>query len=739
MSARRLAVLIFLIMPFALAKPVSAAISSCTASVSPGTTTTSTLQNFTFSVTNSDSNAIRWIKLTKPSSNFTLGGYSIQGGWSVNSSSDALTLTGGTVAAGASFGFLVQAQTGGSEAGSANWTLEVSDDGGGASAFSCSGSLGTAISGNPPDTTPPTISNVVITDVLSTSVRVTWSTDEAATSVVDYGPTDGYGSNTSDSSLTTTHSVSLTGLTANTSYHFSLTSADAAGNTVTSEDATFSTAQTGTTGSTQTITVTTTTTTTVTKVVTPSATPTPTPDSTPPTLTLVTKLEKSYQKAPTLQGKASDVSSVASVDYSTDGGKNWTPIEDRNLGKTSVSFTYIPQVTEDGSYIVKLRAVDGKGNTGYSKVDTLTIDRLPPQVGNTFLTFGPNILTPTAGERVVTVAGLPLKLTVSAIGGPLSVDVRSGSETFQLSKNADSGLWSGTFAPTQPGQFELIAHAVDGVNNQTTRTIGSLEVLAGGVVRAGGESGVGETRMTAYYQDPVTRAFVRWDGQAFGQKNPLEVTPAGMYTVFLPPSTYYLEITSPKFQTVRTSIFTLQKPTPITQSFDLTLKRVYKLGPFTIPLPDFRYSYKEIVFPESATEDTGASQLVGSPFPDFSLNHGEETITNVSFRGTPTVVAFLPTWSPTTADQLEVLTGVAHDKNIRVAVFVPHETPSAVATFTKRGGYGLDMIADPDGKLVDKLQLAFAPTLIALDRRGVIRAVLVGHAGKGDIMTIVSK
>ncbi len=91
------------------------------------------------------------------------------------------------------------------------------------------------------DASAPVISNVVATVTSSSSVTVTWTTDEPATSYVHYGPTSSYGTTVGDSSLTTTHSVILTGLDAGTTYHFDVLSSDASGNSSSSTDATFAT------------------------------------------------------------------------------------------------------------------------------------------------------------------------------------------------------------------------------------------------------------------------------------------------------------------------------------------------------------------------------------------------------------------------------------------------------------------------------------------------------------------
>jgi hypothetical protein len=96
------------------------------------------------------------------------------------------------------------------------------------------------------DTTPPAIANLAAGNIQATAATITWSTNEPATSQVDYGLTIAYGSQTApDSTLTTSHSQGIAGLAAATTYHYRVRSADAAGNTAVSGDATFTTAAAG--------------------------------------------------------------------------------------------------------------------------------------------------------------------------------------------------------------------------------------------------------------------------------------------------------------------------------------------------------------------------------------------------------------------------------------------------------------------------------------------------------------
>ena len=94
----------------------------------------------------------------------------------------------------------------------------------------------------PSDNTPPTISNVEVLEVTASSAVINWTTDEAANGNVEYGTTSNYGlSAAADGSAVANHSVSLTGLTDGTTYHFRVRAMDQSGNEATSDDQTFTT------------------------------------------------------------------------------------------------------------------------------------------------------------------------------------------------------------------------------------------------------------------------------------------------------------------------------------------------------------------------------------------------------------------------------------------------------------------------------------------------------------------
>jgi hypothetical protein len=88
----------------------------------------------------------------------------------------------------------------------------------------------------------PVISNVVTGSLTLSGATITWSTDQASSSQVEYGATTAYGSMTTvDPTLVTSHSQALVGLLAATVYHYRVRSTNASGTQGISGDFTFTT------------------------------------------------------------------------------------------------------------------------------------------------------------------------------------------------------------------------------------------------------------------------------------------------------------------------------------------------------------------------------------------------------------------------------------------------------------------------------------------------------------------
>jgi subtilisin family serine protease len=76
----------------------------------------------------------------------------------------------------------------------------------------------------------PGIENVSSGSITASSAIVSWDVNESTNSSINYGTTTVLGTESTNASLATSHSLSLSGLSASTTYYYNVTSCDSAGN-----------------------------------------------------------------------------------------------------------------------------------------------------------------------------------------------------------------------------------------------------------------------------------------------------------------------------------------------------------------------------------------------------------------------------------------------------------------------------------------------------------------------------
>lgn len=702
--------------------PVVRAAESCTASVSPSSVMTQTDTNFSFAVTNTGTGTVNYVKITAPSSNFTLENYGVPG-WSVNASAQFAELTGGAVAAGATFNFSFHATSGLSEAAAADWQVSTNT---GAGVVNCTGSLSTAIVGVA-DRTPPVMSNIAVTSITNTTAVVDWTTDEAASSLVQYGLTDEYGLEQSDGTLVTTHTVSLTGLTGNTTYYFAVWSTDGTGNSEVVYDNTLTTASVTSTGTSTTSSSTTTSTTT--------AAPTPVvvvlKDTVAPSALIETDLSEQYETAPQFAGRATDAGAVnagvSSVEYSSDDGANWLPVDYlESPNARSTSFTFLPLLYEDGNYLIKVRARDNTGNVGISKTYTLVIDRLPPVLGGAIVSVGPVVLAPGTGGQIVTQAGVKQKFTLSLAGGVTEVKLKYAGETVELSENATTGLWSGEIVFLAMGTYQVKVEAKDGAENRLSQNLLSAAVLPRATINLKGKRVAGAV-VTVYAYEPLTGTWEVWEGKNFGQKNPALSDENGEFGYVLPTGRYYLKVGGKTGIKGVSQIFELTGPTPMAVAIDLA---GFRLWP-----EEFRMELAAWARGES---EVGAVR-VGELAPELLLPGTAGQVGTDQLLGKPGLISFVGMWLPSGIEQIGAVTGLSEIRRKQILVIGVQDSPERLEVLVERGGYGVNVGVDRDGVAASAYGAWYLPTHYLLNRRGEITEVVRGVLSPAEIEELLTR
>ena len=721
-----------------------AALSSCTVSISPTEVLPGSQNSFQFQFNNTSSANIKWIKSTKPFGGITTDGVSLFQ-WVktftpdgsdivITDSSGVNPLTpGGSITMNATL-------TVGEVAGSSgNWTIQASDDINGLSPITCTGATDLSISGSAPDTTAPSISGVSASDISDTSATISWSTDESSNSLVEYTVVANFGEyqfSQSSSSLVTSHSVSLTtNIAANTTYYYRVCSTDASGNQGCSGENSFTSIATSSATATPTPTATpasTTTTTTTTATVVAG-------DTTAPRVTVTTELESTYEEAPRISGRATDDTGVESVDYSTDGGLNWiTADETQGLG-TEAEYSFVPFVFEDGDYVLIVRAIDAAGNVGVSEELTFVIDRLPPRIGGVLMAMGPQPLLPNSEDVVVVPRTADIKIVLSAVGGPNSIDLTLGDRVFSLVKSPETSLWSGQIQMPENGLFELFSEARDGAGNSVEKSLGRILVVETGRVTSSEGKIPKDATISVYTKDVASGVWTLWDAKTFGQENPYVLGDNSDYSFLLPAGTYYLKIEALGFRSLISEIFSFSESTALNADFDLKNVTELVLFGMRFSFPDLLEEKADVALKVQHVDTDGLDDTgVGAKTFVLPTSNGG-TFNLASERGGGILITVVNTWSPPALEQISILQKVIDEHRFPGVIVLNQTSVSKATVFQRKARYNVPFVVDAQGSLSESYTRVAYPAHYFVNSSGIIDKVVSGVLSKEGLSEMLER
>ena len=195
----------------------------------------------------------------------------------------------------------------------------------------------------------PVISSVGTTGVTASAATVTWRTDVTSTSQVDYGTSASYGTTTTlDSTLVTSHSVTLSGLLSGTTYHYRVRSKNSGGTESVSGDFAFATSSGG--------------------------------DTTPPTVSMTAPTNGATETGTvTVSANAADNVGVASVQFIIDGANLGSPIT-----TSPYTMSWDTTTASNGAHSITAVARDAAGNTATAAAVSVTVSNTTPGAANTW-------------------------------------------------------------------------------------------------------------------------------------------------------------------------------------------------------------------------------------------------------------------------------------------------------------------------------------------------------------------
>jgi len=224
------------------------------------------------------------------------------------------------------------------------------------------------------------LSNIGTSSLTTTAATITWTTNVAGSSQVLYGTTSSYGQSTSlNSTMATSHSASLSTLTASTLYHYQVVSVDASGNVAQSGDLTLTT---------------------------PAA-------STPPTVSVTAPAAGATVSGSTVSVSANASASagltLTSVQFLLDGSNLGSPILaapwNTSWNTTAVS---------NGTHSLTALATDSAGNKTTSAAVSVTVNNpIPPTI---------SITSPASGATVSATVTVTTSVSANTTSVQFKVD-----------------------------------------------------------------------------------------------------------------------------------------------------------------------------------------------------------------------------------------------------------------------------------------------------------------------------
>lgn len=310
------------------------------------------------------------------------------------------------------------------------------------------------VSGTPFDTRAPVVSAAAVAALGTNFADITWTTDEASSSQAEYGTTSALGASTAvDSTRTTSHRVRITGLQPNTTYFYRVRSLDAAGNPGVSQVLSFSTGV-----------------------------------DLPPTVGIVNVADGAVLQAPvTLQVQTSDDYGVARVEYTIDG-LVWSA-----MSFNSLSGYYEARIdtntVEEGAHKLGARATDSVSQTVQTVIDIRVdrsapvVDMVSPEVDAHLPGGAAQLVRVSANDQGSGIAAMEWQVYMVPLGVELEATPEPDPAAWQpLPLNAQSGLyetsWLAPVVVVEQIGF-LYARATDGLGKVTTFAR-EITVLANG-------------------------------------------------------------------------------------------------------------------------------------------------------------------------------------------------------------------------------------------------------------------
>lgn len=140
------------------------------------------------------------------------------------------------------------------------------------------------------------------------------------------------------------------------------------------------------------------------------------------------------------------------------------------------------------------------------------------------------------------------------------------------------------------------------------------------------------------------------------------------------------------------------------------------------------------------------SPMIGKPAPDFSLEvigaGPGDRVRLSELKGKVVVLSFWASWCDACqleAPSLDHLSRRLRDRDVIVIAIDTNDVPERALRFIRQKGLSLTFVHDSDGDVAGRYGIESLPTVLVIDKHGVVRSARTGPVSEGSLESLVSK
>ena len=149
------------------------------------------------------------------------------------------------------------------------------------------------------------------------------------------------------------------------------------------------------------------------------------------------------------------------------------------------------------------------------------------------------------------------------------------------------------------------------------------------------------------------------------------------------------------------------------------------------------YQVKYVMPQAAGTVEAIGDLTIGTPAPDFTIpDLAGEAVSLASMQGRKIVlIEFWATWCPPCRMVLATLRRMEQslrEHDVEVLSVNQAETVEQVRRFVAQEGTPFHVLLDTDGAVAARYRVTSLPTMLLIDRRGIVRWIHIGHMPETD-------